>query len=115
MTPKHANSSTCVHACPQHELHTFADAGVKLQPAKGLLPEGGTTLPIDIRIVLPTSGEVKSVVVGAKVYFCQDEDVCLFEEVVFRVPVTDVASSGESTVDLTYSLSPKAQTTTFPL
>ena len=88
---------------------------MKLQPANGLLPEAGTMLPIDIQVVLPKSGEVKSVVVSAKVYFCQDEDVCLFEEVVFRVPVTDVASGGESTVELTYSLSPKAQTTTSPL
>ena len=91
------------------------DAGVKLQPAKGLLPEDGTSLPIDMRIVLPTSGAVKSVVVGAKVYFCQDKDVCLFEEVVFRVPVADVAPGSESTIDLTCSLSPKARTTAFPL
>ena len=88
---------------------------MKLQPAKGLLPEDGTTLPVDIQIVLPESGEVTSVVVDAKVYFCQDEDVCLFEEVVFRVPVAGVASGGESTIDLTYSLSPKGRTTTFPL
>lgn len=85
----------------------IVDAGVKLQPTSGLLPEDRASLPVDIQVMLPSSGQVSLVMVVAKVYFCQDEDVCLFEEVVFRVPVGEVVSGSESTIDLSYSLSPK--------
>ena len=54
--------------------------------------------------------------VSAKVFFCQFEDVCLFKELVFAVPVGEVArgSSGAGSIDLAYSLSPKAQTVGLP-
>ena len=68
-----------------------------------------------MHVELKPGGEQQAAQLGvsAKVYFCQDEDVCLFEELVFAVPVGEVGSD-EGSVDLTYSLSPKAQTVGLP-
>ena len=96
-----------------------AHAGVKLRPASGPLKEQGAALTADIRVDLPGGGgqqQVTQLGVNTKVYFCQDEDVCLFKELVFAVPVGEAASgsSGEGSIELAYGLSPQAQTGGLP-
>jgi hypothetical protein len=87
---------------------------VTLRPAGGPLKESGSRLSAEVQVGLPAGGQVLWVLVGCKVYFCQDEDVCLFEEVYFKVPVDAERSAGESSIVLSHVLSPKAQTVAFP-
>ena len=90
-------------------------ADVKVQPSSGSLQESGYSLTAAITAALPESGKVTSITVDCKIYFCQDESVCLFQEVVFRVPVSEQLGA-EQTQDITlrHSLSPKALTVDFP-
>ena len=90
-------------------------ADVKLQPSSGSLQESGHSLTAAISAALPEIGTVTSITVDCKIYFCQDESVCLFQEVVFRVPVSEQLAA-EQTQDITlrHSLSPRALTVDFP-
>ncbi len=90
-------------------------ADVKLQPSSGSLQQLGSSLTAAISAALPENGSVGRVAVDCKIYFCQDENLCLFEEVVFRIPVSQQLAA-EQTQDITlrHSLSPKASTVDFP-
>ena len=46
-----------------------------------------------------------------KIFFCQDEDVCLFEEVVFDVPFAESWQQGDAVVALRHEVSAKAPPT----
>jgi hypothetical protein len=50
----------------------------------------------------------------AKVYFCQDGDVCLFEEVCFDAPLADVREGAAADVPLDHVLSAQAPVAQFP-
>ena len=86
-------------------------AGVKFQPSTGQLKENGAEVSADVVVKLPGAVGVSGVLLACKVFFCQDQDVCLFEEVYFKVPVELGSAGGE--VVLSYALTPKAQTVTF--
>lgn len=91
-------------------------AGVTLQPSAGALREQGADVFADLRVILRAATDtVTGILIGCKVFFCQDQDVCLFEEVYFKVPVgEELSSSAGGAVLLSYALSPKAQTVDFP-
>ena len=80
----------------------------------GSLQEQGSDLSAALSATLPGNEKVSSISVACKVYFCQDESVCLFQEVVFRVPVSEQRAPGEQNIMLRYSLSPKASSADFP-
>lgn len=90
-------------------------ADVKFQPSTGQLKENGAEVSADVEVKLPGTDGVSGVILACKVFFCQDQDVCLFEELYFKVPVErqSSGSTGDEVV-LSYALSPKAQTVTFP-
>ncbi len=100
---------------PLRMNHIICGADVKFQPSTGPLKENGAEVSADVVVRLPAADGVSGVLLACKVFFCQDQDVCLFEEVYFKVPV-DKQSSGSAggEVVLSYALSPKAQTTSFP-
>lgn len=93
-------------------------ADARLKPASGAFRERGSHLSADVRLTLPQAAkQVSWVLIGCKIYFCQDEDVCLFEEVYFKVPVDSKASANAEEVgaiNVSYALSPKAPTVDFP-
>ena len=90
-------------------------AGVKLQPASGPMQESGSTLSATVSAVLPKSGHISSLAIDCKIYFCQDESVCLFEEVLFRVPVNGQLDAEQpQDITLRHKLSPKASSVDFP-
>ena len=90
-------------------------AGVKLQPASGPLQESGSLLLANISATLPQGGQVSSLAISCKIYFCQDQSVCLFEEVLFRVPVTEQIETEQlQDITLRHTLSPKAPSVDFP-
>ncbi len=98
-----------------HPGRLSACAGVKLQPASGPLQESGSTLSASISAALPPGGHLSSLTIDCKIYFCQDESVCLFEEVLFRVPVTEQLGAGQpQDIRLRHTLSPKASSVDFP-
>ena len=90
-------------------------SGVRLQPANGSLQELGSTLTAVISAVVPEGSQVSSLTVDCKIYFCEEESVCLFEEVVFRVPVKEQLGSGQpQDITLAHSLSTRASSVDFP-
>lgn len=90
-------------------------AGAKLQPAVGLLQESGPNLLASISAALPQNGHINSLAIDCKIYFCQDKSICLFEEVLFRVPVTEELDTDQpQNVMLRHALSPKAPSVDFP-
>ncbi|CAL5223491.1 g6016 [Coccomyxa viridis] len=106
---KGANSSF------QASVHGTDAAGVKLQPATGPLQESGSTLSASISAALPPGGHISSLAIDCKIYFCQEESVCLFEEVLFRVPVKEQLSTEQpQDITLRHTLSPKANSVDFP-
>ena len=90
-------------------------AEVKLQPASSRLKESAEELSADVRVNMPAGDSVSGILIACKVFFCQDQDVCLFEEIYFKVPVGEAkAGLGGDEVPVSYALSPKAQTVDFP-
>lgn len=83
---------------------------VTVTPAKVQLVEG--QLPTFQVQSTGSGGSVAVVRVLATVYFCQDNDVCLYQQVCFDVPVGQggKGSAGAAPVQLSYALSPKAVT-----
>ncbi len=79
---------------------------VTVTPAKVSLVEG--EVPTFKVASTGSGGGVAVVRVLATVYFCQDNDVCLYQQVCFDVPVGGGSSGGA--VQLSYALSPKAVT-----
>jgi hypothetical protein len=86
---------------------------VSIRPSSGRLDGAGGSVA---RIAFERSGTGGGALVrvNAKVYFCRDEDVCLFEQVSFEVPFgqVDPAQTAQS-VPLEYTVSPKAPVVTF--
>ena len=80
----------------------------------GSVQEQGSVLSAALSATLPENEEVHSVSIACKIYFCQDESVCLFQELFFRVPVNEQRVPGEQNITLRYSLSPKATSVDFP-
>ncbi len=80
----------------------------------GSLQERGSVLSAVLSATLPENEKVSSVSIACKVYFCQDESVCLFQEVIFRVPVNEQRAPGEHNIALRYGLSPRASSVDFP-
>jgi hypothetical protein len=89
--------------------------GVQLQPSAGLLAEDNTgTVTAAVRFIR-TLGSNGLVRVLAKVFFCKDQSVCLFEEVCFDLQLTEVGSDAAPVVvSLTHTLSAQAPVVTIP-
>lgn len=82
-------------------------AALSLQPSKGTLSSTGRpSATIEFRRSAGTVVWVKVVV-----YFCQKNDVCLFEEAVFKVPFA-TAAEGRETVLLEHEVSASAKALT---
>ena len=75
-------------------------AALSLQPSKGPLTDtSNATATIQFRRSAGTTAWINVVI-----YFCQENDVCLFEEVVFKVPFTD-AAEGRGLIVLEHAVS----------
>ncbi|KAL4421480.1 hypothetical protein ABPG75_010771 [Micractinium tetrahymenae] len=97
-----------------------AGGGVELAPAAGPLQEAGGAATAALRFSRPPAGgaqQAPTLRVLAKVYFCQDGDVCLFQEVCFDVPLAPAPAGGAApaAVDLAYTLSASAPVVSLPV
>lgn len=101
-----------------------AAAAVEVSPARGALQEGGggavsATLAVRRR---PGGALAPGAVlrVLSKVYFCQQDDACLFEEVVFEVPLAERAQQQpgfkeeHQLLEMSHSVSASAPQVTLP-
>ena len=84
---------------------------LSLDPPSGALSTG--QVPSATIRFRRTSSEACKARAGVKVYFCQDEDVCLFEEVVFDVPF-EGDDGGNVSVELEREVSARAPVTDLP-
>lgn len=94
---------------------------VQLQPAAGNLAEdaSGTTATATVKFSRQggTGGDGTALLrVLAKVYFCQDRDVCLFQEICFDVPLAPAVQAGQpaAVVPLQFALSASAPVVQLP-
>lgn len=99
---------------------------VQLQPAAGNLAEdgSGTTATATVKFSRQggsgtggsTDGSTALIRVLAKVYFCQDRDVCLFQEICFDVPLAPAVQQGQpaAAVPLQFALSASAPVVQLP-
>ena len=94
--------------------------GVQLQPSAGSLREdaSGSTATAALGFSRqPGSGSGGLIRVLCKVFFCQDNDVCLFQEVCFDVPLAeaaDAAAAASADVPLSFALSAQAPVVSLP-
>lgn len=94
-----------------------AAASVSLSPAKGALPSdtASPSLTVEYNRSASLAGDVAATAVATplvlrvlvKVYFCLEEQQCLFEQVCFDVPFAGegAASGGEAAVSLQHTVS----------
>lgn len=80
-------------------MTTTKPYAVAVQPRLGsLTADDNPTATIQFRRSGPASLKL-----GVKIYYCQDDSVCLFEHVVFDVPFTP-ALSGQKVVELVHTV-----------
>jgi len=103
-----------------------SSGSVQLQPAAGNLAEdsSGTTATATVKFSRQggsgtggsTDGSTALIRVLAKVYFCQDRDVCLFQEICFDVPLAPAVQPGQPAVavPLQFALSASAPVVQLP-
>lgn len=80
--------------------------GVTVTPARLALEEG----VVPSFTVAGSGGGSAVVRLLATVYFCRDNDVCLYQQVCFDVPLGGASGSAREAVELGYALSAKAVT-----
>jgi len=81
-----------------------ADTPLRFEPVSGSLQEGGKTAA---RIRFKRTGTAlpgSLIRVNCKIYYCQDEDVCLFQQVSFEVPLAPSSSKGALMTEVIYSV-----------
>jgi hypothetical protein len=93
--------------------------GVQLQPTAGSLREdaSGSTATAALSFSRQLGSGCGGLIrVLCKVYFCQDNDVCLFQEVCFDVPLAEAAAGAAASADvlLSFSLSAQAPVVSLP-
>lgn len=93
-------------------------AGVQLAPAAGPLEEAGGAATAALRFSRPAGSaqQASTLRVLAKVYFCLDGGVCLFQEVCFDVPLAAAPAAGAApaALDLPFALSASAPVADLP-
>jgi hypothetical protein len=98
-------------------------AAVQVSPGKGALQEeagGACAAVLQVKRQPGSSGggtaggQLTVVQVLCKVYFCQDNDVCLFEEVVFQVPLGAGGAAQQQVVELSHAVSSAAPQISLP-
>lgn len=96
--------------------------GVQLAPAAGSLAESGGIATASVKFSRPAGGAGAGSSSGglirilARVYFCQLNSECLFQEVCFDVPLAAAAEAGAAPADvpLAFSLSASAPVVALP-
>lgn len=101
-----------------------AAAAVEVSPARGMLQEGGGGAVLATLAVRRRAGGALApgavLRVLSKVYFCQQDDACLFEEVVFEVPLAERAQQQpgfkeeRQLLEMSHSVSASAPQVTLP-
>jgi thiol-disulfide isomerase/thioredoxin len=95
------------------------DSTVEFTPKKGPLQEEGESTvaaTISLNVTSSAASENSAVRVLCTVYFCQDKSVCLFQEIVFEVPLVVTAGAVENnTIDLLHTLSADRKIASLPV
>lgn len=92
--------------------------GVQLAPAAGPLEEAGGAATAALRFSRPAGGaqQAATLRILAKVYFCLDGGVCLFQEICFDVSLAPAAAPAATPakLDLAFALSASAPVVDLP-
>ncbi|KAL5565895.1 hypothetical protein UlMin_029059 [Ulmus minor] len=85
---------------------------VTIDPSDGYLsPEGSAVLHFKRSSSSASMGRI-----NCKVYYCKEDEVCLYQSLMFEVPFPDkVEESAPAEIELPYVVKPKSSTNTLPL
>ncbi len=82
------------------EVSTSQPGAIALQPGSGALSEQSGEAAAEIQFRRSDAAEVQ---LSAKVYYCLDQGVCLFRDIVFRLPFTSECR-GNAFVELNHRI-----------
>lgn len=85
------------------EIQTQQPGAIAFEPASGSLVDDRGTALAEVHFRRSDAAEVQ---VDAKVYYCLDGGVCLFEQLVFQIPFASVCQ-GRQNIDLNYNMPPR--------
>ena len=90
----------------QFEVSTSQPGAIAFEPASGALDEqyGEAVMGIQFR-----RSDAADAQLNAKVYYCLDEGVCLYQEIVFQMLFTHDCE-GNAAVELNHRIAAQAQT-----
>ncbi|KAL5983466.1 hypothetical protein ACLOJK_017552 [Asimina triloba] len=87
------------------------DNGVTIEPSKGFLsPEGFASIKFKRSISSPAVGRI-----NCKVYYCKEDEVCLYQSLAFEVPFKNDATESKAAVMLPFTVQPKSPTSSLQL
>ncbi|XP_058082799.1 protein SUPPRESSOR OF QUENCHING 1, chloroplastic isoform X2 [Magnolia sinica] len=82
------------------------DNGVVVEPSKGVLsPEGSVSIHFRRSTSSPAMGRI-----NCKVYYCKEDEVCLYQSLAFEVPFKDNAAESTAEITLPFTVQPKVPT-----
>jgi len=79
------------------EITTQQPSAIALEPSAGYFSESGGMAVARVQFRRSAGAGVH---LSAKIYYCMDGDVCLFQEVVFDLPFSEEECEGEASVRL---------------
>ncbi|XP_015570646.1 protein SUPPRESSOR OF QUENCHING 1, chloroplastic isoform X1 [Ricinus communis] len=92
-------------------VETEPENAVLIDPSDGYLsPEGTAILHFRRSSASASTGRI-----NCKVYYCKEDEVCLYESLQFEVPFQEVQDSIPSEITVAYAVKPKASTNSLQL
>ncbi|KAI5075738.1 hypothetical protein GOP47_0009814 [Adiantum capillus-veneris] len=87
------------------EVNDEPDGKVLLQPALGVFDASGQAV---IKFSRPQDA-VATVQINCKVYYCEEDEVCLYKALAFQIPFDEALSPAALDLPLTYDVKPPAR------
>eukprot|EP00268_Persea_americana_P050094 TRINITY_DN5423_c0_g1_i14.p1 TRINITY_DN5423_c0_g1~~TRINITY_DN5423_c0_g1_i14.p1 ORF type:complete len:1112 (-),score=203.72 TRINITY_DN5423_c0_g1_i14:364-3300(-) len=82
------------------------DNAVSIEPSNGILsPEGSVSLHFRRSTSSPAMGRI-----NCKVYYCKEDEVCLYQSLAFEVPFKEEVSESTTEITLPFTVKPKFST-----
>ena len=88
------------------EISTSQPGAIAFEPASSSLAEQPGEAVADIQFRRSDAADVQ---LNAKVYYCLDQGVCLYQEIVFQMPFT-TECQGNAAVELSHRIAAQGQT-----
>lgn len=88
------------------DVDIYPDGAVIVEPSNGILTSEGSAY---LHFRRPTSSPAMGRI-NCKVYYCKEDEVCLYESLAFDVPFKEGVSDSTTEITLPFTVKPKAPT-----